>query len=243
MRKLVTITDLTRMSGKYVCAAGYLQNRTCIRPVSRYRPFRDDWLQSDGQVVIRPFAIVEFDFWRRNPQPPHTEDWIVHPSYRVFQGMLAPSQQEALLSRVNDGSVENIFGATICSDHGWYIKVGEGKRSLGTVSPKQVWLVSFDEKWGSYRIAFTDEAEQWYRLTVTDLSFREYAKYLCTHKGTSPNEVAKNLTKTLQAQPIFLRIGLARNWKEFPEQCHLQITGVYTFPDYLEGHCFANSTL
>jgi len=36
----------------------------------------------------------------------------------------------------------------------------------------------------------------------------------------------------LRSSKVYLRIGLARGWKEFPDRCYLQITGIYTFPDY-----------
>lgn len=39
---------------------------------------------------------------------------------------------------------------------------------------------------------------------------------------------------------VYLRIGLARGWKKYPDRCFLQITGVYTFPDYLDGKIFAD---
>jgi hypothetical protein len=28
------------------------------------------------------------------------------------------------------------------------------------------------------------------------------------------------------------------HWQKFPERCYLQITGIYTFPDYLKGRTF-----
>jgi hypothetical protein len=37
---------------------------------------------------------------------------------------------------------------------------------------------------------------------------------------------------------LYLRIGLARGWDEQPDRCYLQITGIYTFPDYLAGKTF-----
>jgi len=46
--------------------------------------------------------------------------------------------------------------------------------------------------------------------------------------------------KVLQATRVYLRIGLARHWKRFPDRCFLQITGVYSFPDYLGGRCHAD---
>ncbi|MGI6627904.1 MAG: hypothetical protein ACOX4K_06115 [Bacillota bacterium] len=42
------------------------------------------------------------------------------------------------------------------------------------------------------------------------------------------------------ADHVFFRIGLARGWSRYPDRCYLQITGVYTFPDYLDGKCFAD---
>jgi hypothetical protein len=39
---------------------------------------------------------------------------------------------------------------------------------------------------------------------------------------------------------VALRIGLARGWERHPDRCYLQITGVYTDPDYLSGHCYAD---
>lgn len=51
----------------------------------------------------------------------------------------------------------------------------------------------------------------------------------------TPTHIARDLTHLLQAREVFLHIGLARGWKEHPDRCYLQITGIYTFPDYLEG--------
>jgi hypothetical protein len=36
------------------------------------------------------------------------------------------------------------------------------------------------------------------------------------------------------------KIGLARGWDEHPARCYLQITGVYTFPDFLKSKTFAD---
>ena len=38
---------------------------------------------------------------------------------------------------------------------------------------------------------------------------------------------------------IYLRLGLTRPWGD-PEYCWTQVTGIYTFPDYLEGSTFAH---
>ena len=75
---------------------------------------------------------------------------------------------------------------------------------------------------------------------MTDLAFRHYLTHLVTVEGRSPEECAAELTATLQTTRVYVRIGLARRWERFPERCYLQITGVYSFPDYLGGRCFAD---
>jgi hypothetical protein len=78
-----------------------------------------------------------------------------------------------------------------------------------------------------------------YRLTITDLAWRYFCDFQ-RNKGMPPNNIVSTLTQSLQPNNVYLRIGLARGWAKFPDRCFLQITGVYTFPDYLEGKCFAD---
>jgi len=76
-------------------------------------------------------------------------------------------------------------------------------------------------------------------LSVTDLAWR----YYCDRKreqGGEPGEICSRLTSALKSSMVFLRIGLARGWEKFPDRCYLQITGVHTVPDYLQGKTFAD---
>lgn len=246
MKALLTITDLTRMRGQRICVAGYLPDGTCIRPVLRMGNLMEDWLCVDRQVIVRPFAVVELDLQERVPKPPHTEDCVINPAHRVSRGMLSQEQRKIFLTRIVDPSVERIFGAPIHSEHGSYIAAGEGERSLGTVQPRRIWEVCFglgeEGKW-EYRIAFTDQAGKRYRLAVTDLAFRYYLDHLRVREKMAPEQVARLMTDALQKAQTFLRIGLARpTWEKYPNRCYLQITGVYSFPDYLDGRCFADFT-
>ena len=52
--------------------------------------------------------------------------------------------------------------------------------------------------------------------------------------------MAADLTRLFNERTTFLRIGLARHWGKFPDRCYLQITGIYSFPDYLDGRTFAD---
>ncbi len=96
-----------------------------------------------------------------------------------------------------------------------------------------------DGRW-DYRITFTDSTGTQYRLAVTDLAFRCYLDHTRTQQNIPPDNAAKDLTELFQSATVYLRIGLARGWEKYPDRCHLQITGVYSYPDYLEGKCFAD---
>lgn len=77
---------------------------------------------------------------------------------------------------------------------------------------------------------------------MTDLAYRYFLDYLRDVEELEPPRVARHLLATLrEAGHVFLRIGLARGWRNDEERrCHLQINGVYAFPDYLGGRCFAD---
>lgn len=241
MKQLITITDLTRMAEQRVCIAGYTPEHTCIRPLLPHgHHLREDCLCKDGQVVMRPFGLVEFDLQEHLGRPPHTEDWIVEPDRFVLRRVLTLAEKREMLEKTLDGSVGGIFGAQVHTQPGWYVMAGEGKRSLGTIIPRRIDGIHFYEDKGSYQLSFHDLAGAWYRLTVVDLDFRALARRIFLTTGTPPQLIARDLTAKLRIRRVYLRIGLSRGWREHPDKCFLQITGVHTFPDYLEGRCFAD---
>ena len=246
MKTSVAITDLTRMQGERVCIAGILRDYTCVRPVLRMGGLMERWLYDQGQIAIRPFAVVEFDLQEHTPDPPHTEDWVIDPFYRVERGVLASGRQRKILQRIEDASVECIFGAEIHYDQGRFVMAGEGHRSLGTIRPKKIEKIYYnsleDGKW-SYRLDFRDQTGAHYQLAVTDLACRTFLDHLRIRERMQPNRAAQWLATTLDRVQVFLRIGLARGWHKHPDRCYLQITGVYSFPDYLDGCCFADFDL
>src|SRR5207237_6671568 len=111
MKEQLTITDLTRMQGSRICIAGYLPDDTCVRPVLFGSHLIERWLSQSGEVVIRPFAVVQFDFQESVPQPPHTEDRIIHPVYRERLRLLSPDEQQLLPERIKDPDLASIFAA------------------------------------------------------------------------------------------------------------------------------------
>jgi|SRR6266404_979827 len=246
MKKIIMVTDLTRMSKLNVCVAGYTDDGLCIRPVLPHGPLKEKWLWPDAdgnkEAIIRPFAVIEIDVLDRRPAviPPHTEDWPLRTFQRTHHRLLTDDQRRTLLDRTLSGNVEAIFGAPLHGDVRGYVTAGEGLRSLGTIAPKSIRKVHFDEKYGTYRLDFVDYADNQYDLAVNDMAFRDYLHYSRIKTGKSPHELAEELTSHLKPKPVYLRIGLARHFPEQPDRCYLQITGVYSFPDYLEGRCFAD---
>lgn len=247
MRRRVLITDLTRMRGERVCLAGYTRKGGlpdfCVRPLFRFGDVTESWLYP-RVGVIRPFAVVELDLVKHDPDKPHGEDWLVDPRFRVVQELLPSEERAAFLKAIEDAAVRETFGAEIHHDRGWFVRSGEGERSLGTVLVAPLEEVTYQRrsdrgKW-DYRIAFHDASGAHFRLAVTDLAFRLHLDWL-RDNGSTPARAARIVQNALgSADRIYLRIGLARGWGDYPDRCFLQVTGVYSFPDYLDGKCFAD---
>jgi hypothetical protein len=244
MKRVVAITDLTRMQGGYVCVAGQAEGGEWVR-LSAPRPHELE-LVVDGQAVLFPGAVVECDLQQHQPQPPHTEDYRYDPGSVRRLGRLAPEAWRSVLEQACFGSVREIFEQTIHDDHGRYILDGSGPRSLGTIQPAAIHQVHYaadaTKKW-DYRLGFYDAADAYYRLKITDLTWHRYCDSL-RGPDSQPPAIAARLTQQLKAQRraggVFLRIGLSRGWREHPDRCYLQINGIYTFPDYLDGRTVAD---
>ena len=245
MKQQIVITDLTRMREPKVCIAGYTREATCRRPVVPFRGIPEWFLSKDDRLIIRPFAVVEFDFLRQVPEAPHTEDWEINRFHRrLITPQLSEDKKLRLLEKTASQSVAEIFGAEIRQDLGYYLKSGEGSRSLGTIRPAEITDLIYapkddGNKW-DYRLVFKDQAAQTYRLAVTDLTYRHYLDYGRVQVKYPLEELIPRLTRIFNQRNTFLRIGLARLWEEYPDRCYLQITGIYTFPDYLRGRTFTD---
>lgn len=225
-----------------VCVAGYDKAGQCIRPVLPPPGIHESSLYSQGRAIIYPFAIVEYDFLRPTPEPPHTEDFRYDPLQVKFIEKLDEEEKRRILLKSTFPSVETIFEVPILDDIGHYVISGQGPRSLGTIKPKKmlksIYLQESGGKWG-YRLGFIDGADQTYWLTITDLAWRYNCDFNC-RKGVNLVDLSDSLTKKLKSSDVYLRIGLSRGWEKFPDRCFLQITGVYAFPDYLNGKIFAD---
>jgi hypothetical protein len=244
MKTKVVITDLTRMYRGKVCIAGYDASRRAVRPMVPPPGIPETSLLQDDKSIIFPFALVEFDLLEARPQPPHTEDVLYDPESPRL--MRAVQSKEEILGWSLFECVEDIFEQPVLSSPGRYVLDCQGPRSLGTIQPAEVLEAKYDagEEEGTwdYRLSFLDGQNERYRLKITDLTWHYYCDSL-RGEECQPGQIADRLTEKLHASKVYLRIGLARGWKKFPERCYLQINGIYTFPDYLEGKTFADLKL
>lgn len=243
MKTKIVVTDLTRMQERRVCVAGYDEQGACIRPVLPPPGIQEVSLYADGTPIVFPFAIVEYDLVEHTPQPPHTEDHLFDPAAVRGCGRLDRARCREFLFQQRFPTVYAIFEQPIHTDAGTYLADGRGPRSLGTIRLESPLTVTIDEDAGHNlkpRIAFVDASGTVYRLAVTDLAWRYYAEYIRTSQRLASSTIAAALQSALQHKEIFLRIGLARGWSQHPDRCYLQVTGIHTFPDYLDGRTFAD---
>lgn len=247
MKRAMIVTDVTRMAAPRVCVAGFFSDDgTPVRPVVPYKSpkeITEEFLWKGDLLIVRPFAEVRLSFTRPISEPPHTEDWEI--DTRVIPELvriLSPEERRLFLQGHLEPSVESIFGAPIQEDR--YICKGEGERSLGTILAEYVSEVTYGQrsyqdeeaKW-EYRIRFTDGSGREFSPAVTDLTFRAACDNLRDSKGWDLSRISEWMTEFLGSarREVYLRIGLARGWEKYPDRCYLQVTGVYSFPDYLGG--------
>lgn len=240
MRKTLWITDLTQMQLDRVCIAGLDENGMCTRPVL-LGGVHDYHLSREGEVIIRTRARVRFQLTRCPVEPPHIEDWLFNRGTTVQEGICGDPEWETVLRKGAFVSVESIFDGHL-QERRWVLP-GSPTRSLGTVPGFQIERVTLGEYQASatYRLLFRDGAGAPYDLSITDLSFRKFSD-LETKREGNRFRAAQKITQLLQGVPVYLRLGLTRPYSPQGRQpvCWLQVTGIHTFPDYLEGKSFAD---
>lgn len=240
MKTNLVITDLTRMYGGKVCIAGYDNAHRCIRPTLPPPGIPENALLQGDSPIIFPFALVEFDLLTPTPQPPHTEDQRYKTESPRFIRIV--HDRKKVLSWSLFDSLSDIFEQPIHDDFGFYVMDCQGTRSLGTIHLQKIEKVIYEQgmegTW-DYRLRFTDGEGKHYRLKITDLTWHYYCDSL-RGEDRDPTQISTELTALLTTKDVFLRIGLSRGWKKFPDRCYLQVNGIYTFPDYLEGKTFVD---
>jgi hypothetical protein len=249
MGSILTISDVTRMSRNTVCIAGYLEDGTCVRPQFHYGHITEDWLFQNGEMAVRPFAQIEIDFLpgHCHTEPPHTEDRLVASGYRLVRHIEDPGERAMFLDGISEPRLSDCFGAPLLTD-GYspkrFVHPGDGTQSLATVRGCVTFLEFGANQYNNrrYEIGFSDAAGFEYRAPITDLALRAYLDQ-GEHELNSSGHAATRLGRQLETSNVWLRVGFARGFDQGGKtepRCYLQLNGLYSIPDYLEGKCWGD---
>ena len=244
METELIITDITRMAGYFICIAGIDKNGRTIRPLYEHQRIEESWCLVDGKE-IRPFTrvLIDLEKPRQNSIPPHVEDWFIGPGKVQVLDYCSDEQKKELLINGCFKDTNSIFGTPVIhvAGEGTFVNSGKGCCSIGTIKVKQCFNFNHELKKGrwDYRMKFIDSTNQEYRLKIVDLTFQTFIDYLRIVKDSSLVQIADQINEEVfHRDELYLRIGLSRGWDLHPERCYLQITGIHSFPDYLEDKSF-----
>jgi len=239
------------MTPSTVCVAGYVRrgdDYECVRPVFHRGLIEESWLYSTS-TIVDPFSIIVLDFHEAESDPPHIEDWTVAREIVGFDLIFSPEQRRAFLtSKIPlDRSVASIFDDKHLQVETWgaWVPTRSFCRSLGTVQGFDV-KVFLDVRVDplprlQYKIQFSDDDRTTHRLPFTDLAAQRYCQSLMREHDLAPNDAAKHMAYQLnRASSVFIRIGLARPRAPYLNRCSVLVTGIYSFPDYLDGRTHAD---
>ena len=241
MKKSLVITDLTHMSYDMVCVAGIDKHGSCVRPVAE-GGVRLYHLYHHGELVIHPRALVSFDLSPAETEPPHIEDALTDFSTATLKTVRTDSQWHEILRRDSLPAVADVFDGHL--EEGRRVNPGAPTKSLGTIEGARIERIHVDDSWDrrQYRADFVDGSGVRYeRWPVNDLAFRHMMQANTAElggDGAAVHQAERLLAKA--GDRLFLRVGLARPNQvgNHPLTCWTQITGIYTFPDYLAGKTF-----
>jgi hypothetical protein len=239
----ILINDLTRMGSDWVCIAGVNYDFATIRPEFAHSGIDEMHLFRDSKPIIYPRAVVEMQVKpKRACTPPHLEDhlWTDTEKTKLLRVTKDERWRNALRNTAFP-SVEKIFETKLLHDNK-NIAPATGVRSLGTIKPKSIELFLFKTlerngiEYPDWRLFFTDgEGNVFEHVKINDLSLQCFTLGLTKEK--SAKQINAKLNSMLKSSEVWLRIGVTRPYEGW---CWLQVTGIYTFPDYLKGKCFAD---
>jgi hypothetical protein len=230
MKKQIFITGLTRMYDGFVCISGIdVQTGQFIRPVINYpeRPgIKKEFLFDGDKLVIKPLVQIELDFLKAKPQCKfHTEDWEINPSIKPkIVAIPSECQKKEILDKHLDQSLNKALY--------------DQNRSLIIIKPQQTPLIDLSSREDRLKthLTFRDLSGTLHsHIPVTDANWLGIARWLWIKHCGDKKKTENNLKWYLENKDIYLRIGITRKYKG---QQWKQISGVFSFPDWLMGNTF-----
>ncbi len=240
MRRTLTITDLTQM-GNGVCIAGIDGQGNCVRPVVR-GGVRKQHLFRGRHIVIFPRAVVEFDLSGTRVTPPHIEDMTFDPRSLVSREDSGDASWEKVLEESSFPSINTMFDGFLVGRR--RVPPGSATRSLGTIADAEIEEIYVDSyNHSKFRLNLIDPSgDRYVKLPINDLAFRAYFQNLIDASGSEAEAESFVNNNLASVNKTYIRIGLARPVPlgSYERACWTQVTGIYTFSDYLEGKTFAD---
>jgi hypothetical protein len=228
----VLILAMTKMLGG-ICTAGFTHETDPVTGLRWVRPVRKfgavlpgDMTDTEGRLV-QCGDVVELDLLAPRPDPPHVEDWLtdfVHRRPRLLR-RLEGEKRASFFAKYLDRAPEDVL-----IHHA---------RSLCLVQPEQVWArFSLDAYSGKYeaRMGFVlpgdanhPRATSQRGVSVTDLKWHSLGRTWLGERGGVLNLNHDELFERLNAEAVYLAVGLSREWQR--EYWPL-VVGVHVVPDY-----------
>jgi hypothetical protein len=215
-----------------ICTAGFTTEPdpvSClrwVRPVKAHGNLLLGDMTDDNDRVVECSDVVELQFRKPRPEPPHTEDVITDFIYhrpRLLRRLEVQRRAQFFATHLDRAPQDVLINHT---------------RSLCLIKADELWasfnLDRLSEKYEA-RVGFRLGSIQHVRansprgIPVTDLKWRALGrKWL----NESPGELSlsgSELAERLQAPDIYLALGLSRGYQG---QYWLMVIGVHTVPDY-----------
>ena len=228
----VLILAMTKMlSG--ICAAGLVHQPDPATGLRWVRPVREfgsvlpgDVTDADGRLV-QCSDVIELNLLAPRPDPPHVEDWLtdfVHHRPRLLR-RLEGQKRASFFPKYLDRAPQDVL-----IDH---------TRSLCLVQPEQLWVrFSLDRYSSKYeaRMGFVlasdanhPRATSRRGVSVTDLKWHALGRDWLGERGGTLTLDQDALWERLDAEAIYLSVGLSRPWQG--EHWPL-VVGVHVVPDF-----------
>jgi len=228
----VLILAMTQMlSG--ICTAGFTREPDPVTGLRWVRPVREfgtllpgDMTDANGRLV-QCGDVVELNLLALRTDPPHVEDWLtdfVRRRPRLLR-CLEGEKRASFFAKYLDRAPEDVL-----IHH---------TRSLCLVQPEQVWArFSLDAYSGKYeaRMGFVlpgdanhPRATSQRGVSVTDLKWHSLGRTWLGERGGVLNLNHDELFEQLNAEAVYLAVGLSRSWQG--EYWPL-VVGVHVVPDY-----------
>lgn len=226
------IMAMTRMlSG--VCTAGFTRQRDPLSHLRWVRPVKEhdslllgDLTAADGRV-IELGDVVELHLQMHRPDPPHSEDWITDFIFhrpRLLR-RLEGERRARFLAEHLDRAPEDVLGQN-------------PTRSLCLIRPDRLWARFTRDAYSlkyQARIGFTLtgtchlQANAPRGIPVSDIKWRALGRSWLGDRGGELGLDDDALRERLQAEAIYLALGLSRGYQG---KTWLLVIGVHVVPDY-----------